>query len=121
MTTASPGFDGIRVRAAQTGMYETPILHGWLADVTALTAVLRSVICDRYAQPRALQRRWLVSVTDMLDWGGRSRACRHHAKEAKQASHFDGRYPASFEWTVKMWEKVPSPPRPRNMSHAQPS
>ncbi|RYF01849.1 MAG: hypothetical protein EOO77_32930 [Oxalobacteraceae bacterium] len=32
------------------------------------------------------------------------------AKEAKQASHFDGRCPALFEWTVKMWENVPPPP-----------
>ena len=70
MTTASPAFDGIRVRAAQTGLYETPILHGRLADVTALSAALGSVICDRHAQPRELQCRWLVLATDMLDWGG---------------------------------------------------
>ena len=76
MTTASPAFDGIRVRAAQTELYETPILHGRLADVTALTAALGSVIYDRHAQPPALQCRWLVSATDMLDWGGRGRACR---------------------------------------------
>ena len=76
MTTASPAFDGICVRVAQTGLYETPILHGRLADVTALTAALGSVICDRHAEPPALQCRWLVSATDMLDWGGRGRACR---------------------------------------------
>jgi hypothetical protein len=40
MTTASRPFDGIRVRAAQIGLYETPILHHRLADATALTAAL---------------------------------------------------------------------------------
>jgi hypothetical protein len=110
MTTASSTFDGIRIRAAQIGLYETPILHGRLANVTALTAALGSVICDRHAQPRALQCRWLVSATDMLDWVAAVGAFRHRAKEAKQASHFDGRYPASFEWTVKIWENVPPPP-----------
>ena len=42
MTTASPAFDGIRVRAAQIGLYETPILHGRLADAVVLTAALRT-------------------------------------------------------------------------------
>ena len=65
MTTASHTFDGIRVRAAQIGLYETPILHGRLA------AALRSAICERNAGALSLARSnvggW-HSATDMLDW-----------------------------------------------------
>lgn len=71
MTTASHTFDGIRVRAAQIGLYETPILHGRLADAAALTAALRSAICERHAGAPSLARSnvggW-HSATHMLDW-----------------------------------------------------
>ena len=71
MTTASRPFDGIRVRAAQIGLYETPILHGRLADAAALAAALRSAICERHAGAPSLARSnvggW-HSATDMLDW-----------------------------------------------------
>ncbi|KQN32160.1 hypothetical protein ASF00_05370 [Sphingomonas sp. Leaf34] len=124
MTTASRPFDGIRVRAAQIGLYETPILHGRLADAAALTAALRSAICDRHAAMPSLARSnvggW-HSATDMLDWGGPAAVALADTavKMAKRASHFDGRDPASLEWTVKMWANV-SPPGALNMSHAHP-
>jgi len=110
MTTASRSFDGIRVRAAQIGLYETPILHGRRADVTALTAALGSVICDR----PCLASRAPMSVAGISDRHARLGWPRsglpHRAKDTKQASHFDSRYPASFEWKVKMCENVPPPP-----------
>ena len=124
MTPASRPFDGIRVRAAQIGLYETPILHGRLADAAALTAALRTAILDRYAAAPSLARSnvggW-HSATDMLDWGGPAAAALADTavKMAKRASHFDGRDAATVEWTVKMWANV-SPPGALNMSHAHP-
>ncbi len=124
MTAASPAFDGIRVRAAQIGLYETPILHGRLADAGALTTALRTTILDRHAAAPSLARSnvggW-HSATDMLDWGGPAAAALADTavKMAKRASHFDGRDAATVEWTVKMWANV-SPPGALNMSHAHP-
>ena len=124
MTTASRPFDGIRVRAAQIGLYETPILHGRLADAAALTAALRTAILDRYAAAPSLARSnvggW-HSATDMLDWGGPAATALADTavKMAKRASHFDGCDAATVEWTVKMWANV-SPPGALNMSHAHP-
>ncbi len=124
MTTASRSFDGIRVRAAQIGLYETPILHGRLADAAALTTALRTTILDRHAAAPSLARSnvggW-HSATDMLDWGGPAAAALADTavKMAKRASHFDGRDAATVEWTVKMWANV-SPPGALNMSHAHP-
>ena len=124
MTTASRPFDGIRVRAAQIGLYETPILHGRLADAAALTTALRTTILDRHAAAPSLARSnvggW-HSATDMLDWGGPAAAALADTavKMAKRASHFDGRDAATVEWTVKMWANV-SPPGALNMSHAHP-
>ena len=124
MTTASRSFDGIRVRAAQIGLYETPILHGRLADAAALTTALRPTILDRHAAAPSLARSnvggW-HSATDMLDWGGPAAAALADTavKMAKRASHFDGRDAATVEWTVKMWANV-SPPGALNMSHAHP-
>lgn len=124
MTTASRSFDGIRVRAAQIGLYETPILHGRLADAAALTAALRTAILERYAAAPSLARSnvggW-HSATDMLDWGGPAAAALADTavKMAKRASHFDGRDAATVEWTVKMWANL-SPPGALNMSHAHP-
>ncbi len=124
MTTASRPFDGIRVRAAQIGLYETPILHGRLADAAALTTALRTTILDHHAAVPSLARSnvggW-HSATDMLDWGGPAAAALADTavKMAKRASHFDGRDAATVEWTVKMWANV-SPPGALNMSHAHP-
>ena len=124
MTTASRSFDGIRVRAAQIGLYETPILHGRLADAAALTAALRTAILDRYAAAPSLARSnvggW-HSATDVLDWGGPAAVALADTavKMAKRASHFDGRDAATVEWTVKMWANV-SPPGALNKSHAHP-
>ncbi len=124
MTPASPAFDGIRVRAAQIGLYETPILHGRLADAAALTAALRTAVLDRHAAAPSLARSnvggW-HSATDMLDWGGPAATALADTavKMAKRASHFDGRDAATVEWTVKMWANV-SPPGALNMSHAHP-
>ena len=124
MTTASRPFDGIRVRAAQIGLYETPILHGRLADAAALTAALRTAILDRHTAAPGLARSnvggW-HSATDMLDWGGPAATALADTavKMAKRASHFDGRDAATVEWTVKMWANV-SPPGALNMSHAHP-
>jgi uncharacterized protein (TIGR02466 family) len=124
MTTASRPFDGIRVRAAQIGLYETPILHGRLADAAALTTALRTTILDRHAAAPSLARSNIGgwhSATDMLDWGGPAAAALADTavKMAKRASHFDGRDAATVEWTVKMWANV-SPPGALNMSHAHP-
>ncbi len=124
MTTASRPFNGIRVRAAQIGLYETPILHGRLADAAALTTALRTTILDRHAAAPSLARSNIGgwhSATDMLDWGGPAAAALADTavKMAKRASHFDGRDAATVEWTVKMWANV-SPPGALNMSHAHP-
>ncbi len=124
MTTASRPFDGIRVRAEQVGLFETPILHGRLADAAALTTALRDSIRARHASVPSLTRSNIGgwhSATDMLDWGGPAAAALADTavKMAKRCSHFEGRDPASVEWTVKMWANV-SPPGALNMSHAHP-
>jgi hypothetical protein len=120
MTTASPAFDGIRVRAAQIGLYETPILHGRLADVTALTAALGSGSATGHAQPRVLQCRWLVLATDMLDWGGLGRAC-HTALKIRNKPHILTVAIRRRSNGRSRCGRTSRRPRPLNMSHAQPS
>ena len=48
-------YDGIRVRADLLGLYETPVLHGHLADSQALTAALAAAI-RRSARPTPASR-----------------------------------------------------------------
>jgi uncharacterized protein (TIGR02466 family) len=122
--TASRPFDGIRVRAEQVGLFETPILHGRLADAEPLTAALADAIRARHAAVPSLSRSNIGgwhSATDMLDWGGSAAAALADTavKMAKRCSHFEGRDAGSLEWTVKMWANV-SPPGALNMSHAHP-
>lgn len=74
MTTASRPFDGIRVRAAQIGLYETLILHRRLADAdaAALTAALHCGPRLAAAMPSLVRSNagGRHSATGMLDWGG---------------------------------------------------
>ncbi len=126
MTDASnPGFDSIRVRAEQIGLFETPVLHGRLAGSEALTEALEAVIRQRRAQDADGLNRSNVggwhSNTDMLDWGGPAAAklAEMAIHTAKRLSHFDQRDPDSIDWSVRMWANV-SPAGAVNMSHAHP-
>jgi uncharacterized protein (TIGR02466 family) len=116
--------DAIRVRAAQVGMFETPILHGQLSHAEGMTAALAAAIRARAGAEHGLQRSnvggW-HSATDMLDWGGPAAAklADLAIKAARRLSHFEERDPATVEWTVRMWANV-SPPGALNMSHAHP-
>lgn len=117
-------FDGIRVRADLLGLYETPVLHGHLADSGALIAALKAaILVRRAAQPGVARSNvggW-HSATDMLDWGGAAAATLADTatRMCKRLSFFDGRTADSYEWAVRMWANV-SPPSALNMSHAHP-
>ncbi len=122
-------YDGIRVRADLLGLYETPVLHGHLADSQALTAALAAAIRARRAADSGIARSnvggW-HSATDMLGtagtgWGGPAAATLADTavKMCKRLSWFEGRDAASYEWTVRMWANV-SPAGALNMSHAHP-
>lgn len=115
----------LRLRAEQLGLFETPILHGHVADAGALCADLATAIrARRAADPAGLNRSnvggW-HSATDMLDWGGEParRVADLAVRMARRCSHFDGRDPAGIDWTFRMWANV-SPPGAVNMSHAHP-
>ncbi len=117
--------DALRVRAAQVGMFETPILHGQVQDAVALNAALRDIILARRAGDTAGIARSNIggwhSATDMLAWGGdpARQVADLAIRMAKRASQFEGRDPASVEWTLKMWANI-SPPGALNTSHAHP-
>lgn len=117
-------FDGIRVRADLLGLYETPVLHGHLADSSALIAALKTAILARQAEQPGVARSnvggW-HSATDMLDWGGAAAATLADTaiRMCKRLSFFDGRDANSYGWTTRMWANV-SPPSALNMSHAHP-
>ncbi len=115
----------LRVRAAHTAMFETPILHGQVQDAAALNAALRETIVARRSADTAGIARSNIggwhSATDMLGWGGdpARQVADLAIRMARRASHFEGRDPASVEWTLKMWANV-SPPGALNTSHAHP-
>lgn len=114
----------LRVRAAQLGLFETPVLQGEVVDAAPLCAELAAVIARRRAQAGTIGRSnvggW-HSATDMLDWGGpaAARIADLAVRMARRMSHFDGREPNDLDWSVKMWANV-SPPGALNMSHAHP-
>lgn len=114
-------FDGIRVRAEQSGLFETMVLHGQLSDAEPMTAALEAAILGHRTANPGIERSnvggW-HSKTDMLDWGGpaAARLADLALRIAKRMSHFDGADP---EWSVRMWANV-SPPGALNMSHAHP-
>ncbi|KQM28727.1 MULTISPECIES: TIGR02466 family protein [unclassified Sphingomonas] len=124
---AAPGLspDALRVRAAQLGLFETPILHAQVQDAAAIDADLRRAILSRAAGHADGVNRSNIggwhSDTDMLHWGGpaATRLADLAIRMARRASHFDGRDPATVEWTVRMWANL-SPPGALNMSHAHP-
>lgn len=124
MAGPASSFDGIRVRAAQIGLFETPILHGRLADVGDLTATLAAAILKRRAEHPTLARSnvggW-HSASDMLDWGGKPAAAIADTalRMAKRMSWFEGRDANALDWSVKMWANV-SPAGALNMSHSHP-
>ena len=119
MTTASPAFDGIRVRAAQTGLYDAPILHGRLADVTALTAALGAVIYDRHASlPRSNVGGWYQRPT--CSTGVAAVGLADRAKEAKQPHISTVAVRRCSNGRQDVGER-PAAPRPLNMGNAQPS
>lgn len=114
----------LKARAALLGLFETPVLHAQVGDPQATCDALAAAVRQRRAIYTGVDRSnvggW-HSATDMLDWGGP--AAREVAdlaiRLAKRLSHFDGRDPASVEWSVRMWANV-SPPGALNMSHAHP-
>lgn len=122
--TGAGGFDGLRVKANLLGLYETPVLHGQVADAPALCAALKASIVQRRAARAGLSRSnvggW-HSESDMLDWGGEParRLADAAVRAAKRLSFFDGRAPDSYEWSVRMWANV-SPAGALNMSHSHP-
>lgn len=117
--------DALRVRAAQLGLFETPILHAQLQEPATIDAELRHAILSRAAgDVDGLNRSNIGgwhSDTDMLAWGGPAagRLADLAIRMARRASHFEGRDPARVEWTVRMWANI-SPPGALNMSHAHP-
>jgi uncharacterized protein (TIGR02466 family) len=117
-------FDSIRVRAEQNGLFETNVIHACTAGSEALTAALAAAIRGRMAEDAGVERSNIGgwhSRTDMLDWGGPAAAklADIAIKLAKRMSHFDGRDPASVQWSVRMWANV-SPAGAINTSHAHP-
>jgi uncharacterized protein (TIGR02466 family) len=114
----------LRIRAAQVGLYETPVLHGQVVDAAPLcTALAQAIARHRAANPgiaRSNVGGW-HSATDMLDWGGAPAAqlADVAVRTAKRLSHFDGRDAASYGWTVRMWANV-SPAGALNTSHSHP-
>lgn len=116
--------DGITVRAAQIGLFETPVLHGRLSDSAALNAELAAAIAARRAAEEGIGRSnvggW-HSRTDMLKWGGPAAAkvAELAIKLARRLSHFEERDAGSVDWSVRMWANV-SPAGALNMSHAHP-
>lgn len=114
----------LRVKAERLGLYETPVLHGRVADADALSAELAAAVAAHRAIVPGVGRSnvggW-HSATDMLSWGGPAAARLADAalRMARRVSFFDGRDAASYDWTIKMWANV-SPPGALNMSHAHP-
>ncbi len=128
MATPAPSAlpaDALRVRAAQIGLFETPILHAQVHDAAAIDADLRRAILSRAAGNADGVNRSNIggwhSDTDMLTWGGpaAARPADLAVRMARRASHFDARDPARIEWSVRMWANI-SPPGALNTSHAHP-
>lgn len=123
--TAPLPADALRVRAAQLGLYETPILHAQLQNPAAIDSDLRRVILSRAAGNADGVNRSNIggwhSDTDMLTWGGPAagRLADLAIRMARRASHFERRDAARVEWSVRMWANI-SPPGALNMSHAHP-
>lgn len=123
-STPRPTVDALRIRAAQIGMFETPILHGQVDDAAAINAALRTTILAQAEATPTLNRSnvggW-HSATDMLSWGGpaAARLSDLAIRTVRRLSHFEGRDAASVEWTVRMWANI-SPAGALNMSHAHP-
>jgi uncharacterized protein (TIGR02466 family) len=121
---AAGGFDGLRVKASLLGLFETPVLHGRVAEADALNAELKAAITARRDAGGGLARSnvggW-HSDTDMLAWGGDAAARLSDAavRACRRLSFFDGRSADSYDWTVRMWANV-SPAGALNMSHAHP-
>lgn len=121
---ASGPYDAIRMRAAQQGLFETPVLHGRLSGHEPLTAELAATISARRAEAPNVGRSnvggW-HSATDMLDWGGPAAAklADLSTKAAIRLSHMEGGDARTLDWRIKMWANV-SPPGALNMSHAHP-
>jgi len=117
-------FDAIRLRAERAGLFETPVLHGKLAEAGPMTVALEQAIAARKAADDGLSRSnvggW-HSTTDMLAWGGPAaeKLADLAIRMAKRLSHFDERDADSVKWSVRMWANV-SPPGALNMSHAHP-
>jgi len=124
MADSLPAAEPLRVRAAQIGMFETPVLHGRIADCEPLNAALAAAIAGHRAANPGIARSNIGgwhSHTDMLDWGGApARAVSDAAiRMARRISFFEGREGADIDWTMRMWANV-SPPGALNTSHAHP-
>lgn len=114
----------LRVKAERLGLFETPVIHGQVADTAALNLTLAEAIRAQRDGDQGIGRSnvggW-HSRTDMLHWGGDAAARLSDAaiRLAKRMSHFDERDAASIRWSLRMWANV-SPPGALNMSHAHP-
>lgn len=114
----------LKVRAEQLGLFETPVLHGRVADADVLCRDLADTVRRHQGASSGVSRSNIGgwhSATDMLHWGGdAARQVSDLAlRMAKRLSHFEGRDDAALEWTVKMWANI-SPPGALNMLHAHP-
>jgi uncharacterized protein (TIGR02466 family) len=116
--------DSLRVRAAQLGLFETPVLQGEVVDSAPLCAALARAITDRRASAPTIGRSnvggW-HSATDMLQWGGSPAAqlADLALRMVRRISALDDRDIDTLAWDVRMWANV-SPPGALNMSHAHP-
>lgn len=107
-------YDGIKIRAGQVGLFETPIVYGQFRESEALRGELLAAIAERRKHSDTIGRSnvggW-HSDTGMLDWGGA--AARFLAERAvaiaKRMSHFEDRTADDFDWPIYMWANVLTP------------
>ncbi|MBO9622196.1 MAG: 2OG-Fe(II) oxygenase [Sphingomonas sp.] len=123
MTSSQPD-TMLRVRAERVGLFETPILHGRVADHESIDAELAQAIRARMAEGGSIGRSNIGgwhSPTDLLGWGGAAaeRVTDAAIRLARRMSHFDDRDAASVHWSARVWANVLAPGG-LNMSHAHP-
>ncbi len=117
-------FTNVRMRAAQVGLFETPILHGQLIGASDLLVELEAIIRARRAAEPGVARSNIGgwhSSTDMLAWGGPAaeKLGQLALNAAKRVSNFGNLDQGAVDWSMKMWANI-SPAGSLNMSHSHP-
>ncbi len=105
-------YDGIRVEAQRSALFETPIVSAHLKEGERLMADLEHAIRKRMAEDITGVQRSNIggwhSDTQMLQWGGEA------ARElfsrgvaiAQRLSNFSGAAASEFNWVGQMWANV---------------